>query len=246
MSNLEKRIKLFQRIEIETRSTCNRKCVSCIRNSIPNKDETKSWFETHLLEFDDIKRVFEQSKSIGFNGEICLSHFNEPLMDERIVDIAKMTRELGFNNVFFCSNGDYLTQDLATKLDGVVNEIGFALYANNWEQRRIEILSMFKKTKVTANYGEHMHTHHSPLVGLEQKIQSVRSNKCLKPLKRLIINHKGQMLMCCDDLTGHFDLGTIHENTVEELWYSEKHQNLIEELKNNNGRKHPWCQVCPR
>jgi hypothetical protein len=57
------------------------------------------------------------------------------------------------------------------------------------------------------------------------------------------------MLMCCDDMTGNFDLGNISNNIVETLWYGEKHQRLVSALQKKDGRKVPGnehCLTCPR
>jgi len=63
----------------------------------------------------------------------------------------------------------------------------------------------------------------------------------------MIVNHKGQQLLCCDDLIGNFNLGTIYEKSIEELWYSNTHQNYVLELLKSGGRKiHSHCLSCPR
>ena len=247
------RIPLFQRLEIETHSECNRRCVTCLRNSIPDREAVASWFSPNSLHVDDIKRVLEQSQAIGFNGEVCLSHYNEPLMDERIVDIAVMVRSMGFKQIFLASNADFLTPELAQGLDGVVSYIGFAFYMGepNLSKRMEWTKSLFRKTRLTLAAGapedQHMVTHFSPIADVIQLGRQHQNNKCVRPLRRMIVNHRGDMLLCCDDLIGHYDLGSIHQSTIEELWYSEKHQHLVRELMNPGGRKvHPHCLNCPR
>lgn len=247
---MDKKIKLFKRLEIETFSNCNRKCVTCLRNSIPDRESTKSWFGNNELPIEDIERVLKQSIQMGFKGEVCLSHYNEPMMDDRIVDIAKMTKSMGFSRVFMCSNGDYLTEELASNLDGVLDDIGISLYMDepNLSKRRDWIRTLFKKTKLSPiQPGVHMATHCSPTFDVASLVRNHQSNPCHHPTVRMIVNHKGQMLLCCDDLTNNFDLGSVHESTVEELWFSEKHQNYVLSLSKRNGRSvHPHCMSCPR
>lgn len=247
------KIPLFQCLEIETHSECNRRCPTCLRNSIPDKDATASWFSPNSLSMDDIKRVLEQSKTMGFNNEVCLSHYNEPLMDERIVDIALLVRSMGFRQIFLASNADFLTEELAAKLDGVVDYIGFAFYMDepNLSKRMAWTKTLFKKTRISMGIGapeeQHMVTHFSPIGDLIQLGKKHQDLRCLRPLRRMIVNHRGQMLLCCDDMIGHYDLGTIHESSVEELWYGEKHQHLVRELMSPGGRAvHPHCLSCPR
>lgn len=244
-----KEIPLFPRLEIETQSTCNRFCVTCLRNSIPDKDATAPWFVKNQLHFDDIKRVIEQSIQIGFRGEICLSHYNEPLMDERIIEIAQYVKQFNFKRLFMCSNADYLNENLASQLDGLFDDIGFAFYMNDpLKSKRIDwVKSLFKSTKLSISGGEHMVTHYSPLVETSSLIKRHQTLPCNKPLQRLIINHRGEMLLCCDDMIGNFDLGNIHTSTIEELWYSDVHQKFVKELGKSGGRSiHQHCLTCPR
>lgn len=243
------KIPLFKRLEIETSSLCNRRCTTCIRNSIPDKESTSSWFSMNELDKALIVRIFEQSQMIGFNGEICLSHYNEPLLDHRIVDISQKARSFGFSRVFMCSNGDHLTEELASHLDGVVHDIGFTIYTSGQhKQERIAwIKSLFKQTKIVIGAEQHMITHHSPLCDVNVIAQKHRNNPCRHPLTRFVVNHKGEMLLCCDDLTGHFSLGNIADKSISELWYSDAHQNLVNSLQNSGGRMlHDWCKACPR
>lgn len=246
---MTRQIPLFKTLEIETSAQCNRKCPGCLRNSIPDKESTSSWFKDNLLLDDTFKRILYEARQMGFNGNVCLSHYNEPLLDPRIVDLARYTKQMGFVHVFMGSNADFLTEDLARELDGSIDEIGFALYMlePKLSERASWIKSLFKKTHVTANYGDHMITHFSPLDDHEALAAAHCKNRCMHPFKRMVVNHRGDMLLCCDDLTGHFDLGSVYTNSLEELWYSEKHQELVLALSQPGGRAiHPHCLSCPR
>lgn len=246
---ISKKIRPFSRLEIETCSMCNRTCVTCLRNSIPDRKSVSSWFEQNLLPIDDFKRVLEQSVAMGFKGEVCLSHYNEPLMDKRIVEFVRLTREAGFSYIFMGSNADYLTEELAEQLDGLIDNIGFSFYMDDpiRSQRQKWVGGLFKKTKVSLGNGEHMVTHFSPMGDVVQLGRSNKEKPCNLPQKRMIINHKGDMLLCCDDLVGNYDLGNIRDNSLEELWYSEKHQDYVLKLMHAGGRNiHPHCLSCPR
>lgn len=74
-------MKLFQWLDLETISTCNRTCPTCLRNSHPDREAMKSWFELRYLEVEIIEEALRQVRELGFVGGVRLSHFNEPLMD---------------------------------------------------------------------------------------------------------------------------------------------------------------------
>jgi radical SAM protein with 4Fe4S-binding SPASM domain len=243
---------MFHRLELETSSWCNRTCVGCVRNSEPDRDLVASWFDkTARLPLEDIGRVFRESKDMGFTGELCVSHFNEPLYDDRLVDILKMARGMGhFKRIFFCSNADYITPELAGEIDGLVDDIGFSFYMDEpvKSQRKTWVRSLFKKTDAQVHGGDHMVTHNSPLGDVVQISKRHRSKPCHLPKRRFIVNHKGQMTLCCDDVFARYNLGTIYDGlTMEELWYSDEHQKYVLALEKPNGRNiHPHCQSCPR
>lgn len=237
------------RLEIETQSTCNRRCASCIRNSNPDKEATAPWFSKNQLPLDVIKRIFKEANDLGFKGSVCLSHYNEPLMDERIVDVGLLARTFNFDRVFMCSNGDFLTEELATGLDGTFNDIGFTLYNTEGRDERSKwIRSLFKRTLVLVSDGnDRMITHDCPFVDASAVAAQNVGRPCMHPLVRMIVNHRGEMLLCCDDLTNHFSLGSVFESSIEELWYSERHMSIVRTLSHAGGRtQYDHCRRCPR
>lgn len=237
-------------IEIETNSNCNRTCHACLRNSHPDREKVSSWFENKLMPMEQIKLIFDQAKYMGFKKDIGLSHFNEPLSDPRIVDILKLAKSYNFRNIFFHSNGDLLTKELAEKIDGLVNWITFSVYAEGpaKTKREQEIKSYFSKTNVRFTVGKLGLTHYGPTEELDEVIKSVIDLSCPEPQHRMVINHKGQMEFCCEDIGGNFDLGSVSENnSLYDLWNNVDFQNKVKQLMRKGGRrglKH--CENCPR
>src|SRR4030067_108488 len=70
-------IPLFKYVDLETCSSCNRVCPTCLRNSHPNREALQSWFEPEFLPVRIIKDALNQCMELGFLGSICLSHYNE-------------------------------------------------------------------------------------------------------------------------------------------------------------------------
>ena len=64
---------------------------------------------------------------------------------------------------------------------------------------------------------------------------------------RMIVDYRGEMLMCCDDIVGLFNLGNVRDHTVEELWNSPKHVEIMATLAVPGGREaYGYCRTCPR
>jgi hypothetical protein len=243
-------IPMFRILEIETKSTCNRTCSTCIRNSHSNRELLRSWFEPNEMPLSVISQIISQAKVLGYTGAVCLSHYNEPLLDSRLPQIAAMVRhDLRATELFFHSNGDMLTKEMAEQLDGIVTRIAFSLYMDEplKSQREAWIRGLFKQTKVDMTGGSHFATHFSPLFPVSELAMSHRDRPCQETLARLILNHRGQMLMCCEDVIGNFDLGHFPERSLTELWWSEHHQSAVWTIGQSGGRRQfDYCETCPR
>ena len=205
--------------------------------------------EAAILETATFQRLLLEAWDMGFRGAVCLQHYNEPLQDARIAGLGTLVKETGFPYVFICTNADLMDELRAAGLDGVFDEMLVALYMNepvkSW--REAWLRTLFKSTKLTFTGGSHIATHYSPAFPVEWMIKRHANNPCSEPLRRFIINHRGDMLMCCDDMTGNFNLGNVHEQSLEELWYSDRHQDMVLALQKRGGRfVHPHCQSCPR
>ena len=237
-------------LEIETSSACNRTCGACLRNSHPDRERVQSWFEDQLMPMSMVEMIFEQARAMGFQGDLGLSHYNEPFTDSRIADILRLARQYPFRHIFFHSNGDLLTPELAAEIDGLADWIVFGIYADSpaREKRQAQIQSWFAKTQVRFTSGLLGLTHYGPADDLDTIIQSVRDLPCPEPRDRFIINHRGEMEFCCDDLGGNFDLGSVSENnTLHDLWFNTRFQRMVKQLMRPNGRQGlTYCETCPR
>lgn len=237
-------------IDFETHSYCNRRCSTCIRNSHPDREVTRTFFEKHYLDIDVIKLALDQCVELGYTGGICLSHYNEPLMDERLPEIARMVKSYNqFKSIFFNSNGDFINEELASELDGVMDRIIFTLYMDEpiKSQRKVWIESLFHKTKIDIiTMSEHIPTHFSPKFDVIKLAEEHKHNPCTEPKMRIIINYRRQFLLCCDDVVGNFDLGTFPEISIAEHWYGRKTE-IMKTIENENGRlQYSYCASCPR
>lgn len=227
------------KLALETISTCNRFCSTCLRNSHPDREKVAPWFELNLMPMRIIWEAFEQFSKMDFvSKEVCLSHYNEPLMDERIVYIATMAKAYNFDSVYLNTNGDYLVEEVATSLDSILSMIRIST-------RKEELKSYFQKTKVQFTKGVHIATHFSPKFDTEKLAQENKDKICAEPPKRIIINHKGQYLMCCEDIVGEFYLGSFPETSLL-IHEMDKFDIQIGLDKPLGRHKYPYCQTCPR
>jgi hypothetical protein len=196
--------------------------------------------------------VLSEARDNGYVGGVCLSHFNEPLMDERLPDIAKRVRE-EFTNIsilFLNTNGDYITEELAASLDGVLDRIIVTLYMDEpiKSKRRDWISSLFKLTDCQIiTESQHIPSHYSPKFDVPALISKHIDNNCIEPATRAILNHRGQWLLCCEDLVGNFHLGSYPKTSFMGFWQGTKHVEIYKTLQERHSRQnYKLCSVCPK
>lgn len=237
-------MRLFDRLEIETLSLCNRRCPTCLRNSEPDRRAVAGYFERNELPTLVVLDLLDQAAALGFRGAVVLSWHNEPLLDPRLPEFARYAKGLGvFSEIFICTNGDRLTPQLAAELDGQLDNIRIALY--DFPGRGPEMRSWFRQTHVTLTGGRHIPRHYTlgapvhPHEPCEMESQM-----------RCAIAHDGTLRMCCEDITGRWHLGSIHERPLEDLWFGEPHRRLVEALQHPGGRflaeADGYCLTCPQ
>jgi MoaA/NifB/PqqE/SkfB family radical SAM enzyme len=225
---------MFRYIDFETISTCNRTCPTCLRNSHPDREALQSWFELNLLPMEIIEEALEQCVEIGFNGPVWLSHYNEPLMDKRIPQIAEMVKDFNhFSMVALNTNGDFINEELAEELDGKLDKMIVTLYMDEPTKsyRAGWIKSLFHSTHVEIiTQSEHIATHFSPAFDITELIKKNHMKPCSEPQIRVIINQ-----------------GTFPETSIKDFWFGEYHMKILNDLKETGGRlRHPYCATCPR
>jgi hypothetical protein len=160
------------------------------------------WFETHALPTPTITRLFDEALALGCDGDVCLQHYNEPLLDPRIATLAHAAKAAGFRHVYLCTNADHMTAELASRLDGVLDTLIIALYMNGpvKRERQAWLETLFTKTTLQFTGGGYLATHFSPLFDVRRLAREHAGRPCSEPLRRMIVNHRGDMLFCCDDM----------------------------------------------
>ena len=61
----------------------------------------------------------------------------------------------------------------------------------------------------------------------------------------MIIQHDGEIANCCEDTFGAFKLGNVYKDTLEQLWFSERHLRVVEDLIAGRRGKYKLCRNCP-
>lgn len=81
---------------------------------------------------------------------------------------------------------------------------------------------------------------------LERDKESFPDFKCAQPFQRLTISYKGDVMPCCTNFAPGLKLGSIHTDSLEDLWHGEKMSQLREQHRSGNYHENPVCRKCVR
>jgi GTP 3',8-cyclase len=232
---------IFHLVTIETSSYCNRKCYTCPVSEFPRD---KMYMPQEMF-----TKITADLVQIGFSGIIHLHFYNEPLADRTILEkVEHIANRLPKAQIRMNSNGDFLTSNLLKKLvlagldelyitqyDGKINTriVDISANASNLEE---DVLIVRVKSDFTGNRAGLL----SNIVVSEPILAD-----CNRPSHQLIINCRGDVVICCNDYLGKLVLGNVAESSLIAIWNSKqfvsirrllrmKKRNLLELCKNCN------------
>lgn len=257
------RIPLFERLQIESQSNCNRSCWFCPRTY----DRSGRYLDAdgdavlRRMPTEKILDLLDQARAMGFRGRVGFHHYSEPLLDKRNVTLARAARERGMEP-YLHTNGDALRKSdrLCAEVREVYRIIVVGLYDHETDEELSEAKTYWRRRLAREDL------EFSPIgprgVGSGHSIGVPRAMvptdprmavpdltfanaPCHRPLIRLIVQHDGEMCNCCEDLHGAFRLGNVHHTSLEDLWFSERHMLVVEDLVHGRRGNYTLCRNCP-
>lgn len=232
---------------LETQSYCNLRCPNCLRQTDPAKSRFRKGKPIReQMPTEKVHDLINQASELGYKGTVQFQYYSEPTCDPRLASFVKYAKSTGMRTEI-ATNGTLLTDDLCRQLDGVANKIVIGI-ANRKPEGHW--MARFRRTGVSVFFDmpeAWAVTHFSPQKGkLQSMIDKNINTPCHIPRKYLIIQYDGEMSLCCDDLTHAWNLGNAFEKSLEELWWSERHIEILKTLSVAGGRlKYPYCRICP-
>jgi len=206
--------------------------------------------------------IMDQASAVRFSGGITFHCYSEPLLDDRNIMLAHQAKKRGMRP-YLHTNGDLLKEDdsLCRQVRDVYEYIVIGVYdyetneelevsKQYWRQRLSGADLRFSTIGLAGARAATSMAVPRALVPADERftIPDLKyiNGPCSRPLVRMIIAYDGEMCNCCDDINGHFELGNIYRNSLEELWLSDQHINLIKELLSGNRNKYELCANCPQ
>ena len=215
---------LVEVINLETSSSCNRKCTYCPVSVV---DRTSKF----LIDNELFKRILSDLSTIKYSKNITLNLYNEPLMDAQFVSKVKIIKDIlpdCFLN--FNSNGDYLNKkNFKEILYSGADEIRITLHSDkknyNVDKQFLRYKKFFNQIgldsslineivvdsnqnmrfeKIINNSNFLVMSNNWSAFGNDRggiidslSLKSDRINPCMKPIREITIGYDGYVYPCC-------------------------------------------------
>lgn len=257
------KIPLFERLIIESQSNCNRSCWFCPRTYDNSgkylDDQGRSVLKQ--MPTEKILDLLDQAQALEFRGRVGFHHFSEPLLDKRNPMLAREAKRRGMVP-YLHTNGDVLRHDdelceEVIELYGII-VIGLYDYCSNeeledsksyWQARLAGTNVKFSMIGISGSRSADSMGVPKALVPTDSRMSipdlTYDNAPCHRPLIRIIIQYDGEMCNCCEDTHGSFQLGNVYRSSLEELWFSERHGEIIEDLISGERGSYQLCRNCP-
>lgn len=226
---------LFSQVLIETRTDCNKRCSFCPQSFYQREQEVMRW--------DIFQRIINSLASIGFAGRLVFLVTNEPLLEVRLIQMIKYSKQI--SSRFFIdltTNGTLLNLEIVEKLfaAGLDN-----LSINDYRPDRkinqdkvsdnlVPIISTFKhnpKLCYTPRSDDEIWPNYAGVI--PQNFDKTNFGFCNFPFRKIVFSVKGNVMLCCNDYFHETNFGNILNEPILSIWHSESINEIRSNLLNN-------------
>lgn len=202
----------FKAIQIETLHGCNLNCSFC-PNSVIKKNK-------ELMALEIYELILAQLKEINYGGRISPYLMNEPLLDTRIFEIIKKTRDVFPDNVIMIStNGLLLTNEVVDKLfQAGLTQLKISCYSKQIYEK-VKHLEINKNIRVQKLMEDDMRKGFMNRAGnINVGPDVLVQETCSKGTSQAAINYKGEMILCCSDYYYKVVAGNVKDEPINVLF----------------------------
>jgi radical SAM protein with 4Fe4S-binding SPASM domain len=239
---------LFPYVEIETINRCNGTCSFCpVNKNIDPRPLAK-------MSENTFKKIIDNLVKLNFNGPISYYSNNESLIDNRIVEFIKY----GVSKLPNCrhqifTNGTLLSEEKFLEL--IDSGLSY-LAINNYNDRlkmHPNIKKIYDKYKnenfsmvcqISLRFQNQVLSNRGGNSSNKAKLKKAINARCYYPFSQLIIRADSGVSLCCNDALGKITLGNVEEQSLEDIWFGDKHTSILKSIRENMRNEIEVCKMC--
>lgn len=227
----------FCTVNIETTGFCNRKCSFCFNHDrFPKR-------ERGIMQVETYEKIIDELAELNFRGRLSYAFYGEPLLDRRLPAFIEYARKkLPFCFIDIHTNGDMLDEELLFTL--VTKGVDHFLITNYDDDERPLLESLELKYPVHVTLRSYKDFGKTDRAGEIFKRGKMLRSPCLRPSSALVVNWKGNVLLCCQDFYQSCSFGNIKEKGIWEIWNDMQFAYYRKELRSGNRAVTRICAHC--
>jgi hypothetical protein len=236
---------LFRFIEIETINRCNGACSFCPVNSKADPRELR------IMSEELFRSILAQLREVRFTGNLSLYSNNEPLLDSRLADFARMAKELvPHARIILFTNGTLLTVPLFRSLVRHLDRMIVDNYSDRLEMHpNVRQVADYwnantipgKKVVFSIRRQDDILSSRGGASPNRRYVSSVRSS-CMLPFCQMVVRPDGKLSLCCNDALGSVTLGDLNRETLVDAWNGRMYRDIRSQIR--SGREN--VGICSR
>ena len=223
-------------VEISVVDSCNRTCSFCPHDDI---NYTFRYGRADLKLFETISNQLIER---DYTGYIAICGYGEPTMYKQLIEAVSILRKTKAK-IDLITNGELLTKQKVNELFlAGLDILTISLYEEQYIEHTNKLVEGLHESQYlirnrylnqisVVNRREILHNHGD----IE------RTSECWLPSYKMLINHDGNVLLCCNDWTRTNTYGNVYQQSLWDIWttnMNEKRQNLL------NGIIEGVCKKC--
>ncbi len=203
------------------------------------------------------RKIIDELSEMDYSGSISLYSNNEPFLDERIIDFHKYANAKLPHAVFrLFTNGSLLTFDKFMEIMPYLDELIIDNYNDNYEINTDELKKIYAYLQENEDMNKRVffcfRLQNEVLLSRGGQAPNKKGTKykrplhvlCALPFRQLVIRPTGEISLCCNDALGTYTMGNLAEQTIAEIWNSEKYKALRAEMISNGRKNLMLCRDC--
>jgi len=257
---------MFQKVELQLASWCNRSCAFCPSGKFPVPRE--------MMAGEVAERIAGELGRLDFRGRIAFHLMSEPLLYKRFEEVLRLfRRHVPRAHFYVHTNGDVLTDyerihrlfeaglndilincyDSQTQFDGrKASIVDFTRHHpeiwfwNKWqcnptgprhEWRVVRLRAFFGEGYTLRNWAGHVRASHDETLEFPLKLE------CARVVEGLHVNYLGQVVLCNNDWKFEAVAGDLMKEDAWSVWTSPLLERYREHLSRRD-RSLPLCRTC--
>lgn len=189
------------------------------------------------------EKIIKGLKEIKYKKELGFHNFSEPTIDPRLYYLMKLARKiLPENPLVIWTNGKILTSNLVDDFNKIGN-IKFVISV--YDKETNDKIKSFNCNLVELNYWSEKTKMEENLLDIYSRSIVDIKKKCYAPYRQVIVNHKGEVSLCCYDWKFTVSFGNVKDCSLKEILTSKKMNKAYKELSSGK-RVFDVCRRCVR